>query len=252
MPVDKLIPQYLNKDEDVRLVENTQMTDALNIRVSTDDNGNQGVLKNVEGNSSVPAARAAEAIPSSGVNRVIGSVASEAGKCIYFFLYNSLGNHGIYQYRYTTDKYYKVYENSVLNFNLQDFVKADVVINQFDEHLLYFTDNRNEPRKINATKALNGGYSVAIDSGSISTRELFLTVCKQPPQTPITFEFVDEDNNQSNHLKNNVFQFAYQYVYDDGEISALSAYSELAFSDTNLAHNITLQSSFEDKNNALT
>lgn len=251
MPVDKLIPQYLNKDEDVRLVENTQMTDALNIRVSTDDNGNQGVLKNVEGNSSVPAARAAEAIPSSGVNRVIGSVASEAGKCIYFFLYNSLGNHGIYQYRYTTDKYYKVYENSVLNFNLQDFVKADVVINQFDEHLLYFTDNRNEPRKINATKALNGGYSVAIDSGSISTRELFLTVCKQPPQTPITFEFVDEDNNQSNHLKNNVFQFAYQYVYDDGEISALSAYSELAFSDTNLAHNITLQSSFEDKNNAL-
>ena len=251
MPVDKLIPQYLNKDEDVRLVENTQMTDALNIRVSTDDNGNQGVLKNVEGNSSVPAARAAEAIPASGVNRVIGSVASEAGKCIYFFLYNSLGNHGIYQYRYTTDKYYKVYENSVLNFNLQDFVKADVVINQFDEHLLYFTDNRNEPRKINATKALNGGYSVAIDSGSISTRELFLTVCKQPPQTPITFEFVDEDNNQSNHLKNNVFQFAYQYVYDDGEISALSAYSELAFSDTNLAHNITLQSSFEDKNNAL-
>ena len=80
MPVDKLIPQYLNKDEDVRLVENTQMTDALNIRVSTDDNGNQGVLKNVEGNSSVPAARAAEAIPASGVNRVIGSVASEAGK----------------------------------------------------------------------------------------------------------------------------------------------------------------------------
>jgi len=251
MATDKLIPQYLNKDEDARLVKNVEMTDALNIRVSTDDNGNQGVLKNVEGTTAVSAARPTEAIPSSGTNRVIGSVSSEAGKCIYFFLYNSAGNHGIYQYRYTTDKYYKVYENSVLNFNLQDFVKADVVINQFDEHLLYFTDNRNEPRKINATTALNGGYAAAIDSGSTSTKELFLTVCKQPPQTPITFEFVDEDNNQSNHLKNNVFQFAYQYVYDDGEISALSAYSELAFSDTNLAHNITLQSSFEDKNNAL-
>ena len=95
MATDKLIPQYLNKDEDARLVKNVEMTDALNIRVSTDDNGNQGVLKNVDGNSSVPAALASEAIPSSGTNRVIGSVSSEAGKCIYFFLYNSSGNHGI-------------------------------------------------------------------------------------------------------------------------------------------------------------
>jgi len=251
MPVDKLIPQYLNKDEDVRLVENTQMTDALNIRVSTDDNGNQGVLKNVEGNSSVAAVRPVDAIPASGVNRVIGSVASEAGKCIYFFLYNSEGNHGIYQYRYTTDLYYKVYENSVLNFNLNDFVKADVVINQFDEHLLYFTDNRNEPRKINATKALNGGYSAAIDSGSIPTRELFLTVCKQPPQTPITFEHVTNPDIKFNNLKENLFQFAYQYVYDDGEVSAVSAYSKIAVSATNLVYNSTSLNFLESENNEL-
>ena len=251
MATDKLIPQYLNKDEDARLVKNVEMTDALNIRVSTDDNGNQGVLKNVEGNSSVPAALASEAIPSSGTNRVIGSVSSEAGKCIYFFLYNSSGNHGIYQYRYTTDKYYKVYEDSVLNFNPYDFVKADVVINQFDEHLLYFTDNRNEPRKINATKALNGGYSSVINTGTDAEKELFLTVCKQPPQTPITFEFLNENNGKANQLKDNVFQFAYQYVYDDGEVSAVSAYSELAVSRTNLAYDSTTQNLYDSRNNAL-
>lgn len=251
MATDKLIPQYLNKDEDARLVKNVEMTDALNIRVSTDDNGNQGVLKNVEGNTAVPAARPTEAIPSVGTNRVIGSVSSEAGKCIYFFLYNSEGDHGIYQYRYTTDKYYKVYEDSVLNFNPYDFVKADVVINQFDEHLLYFTDNRNEPRKINATKALNGGYSSVINTGTDAEKELFLTVCKQPPQTPITFEFLSEDNIKSNHLKRNVFQFAYQYVYDDGEVSAVSAYSELAVSETNTAFNAASQTFFQSNNNAL-
>lgn len=45
MAIDKLIPQYLNKDEDPRLLKEVEMSNALNIRVSTDDDGNQGVLK---------------------------------------------------------------------------------------------------------------------------------------------------------------------------------------------------------------
>ena len=251
MAIDKLIPQYLNKDEDARLIKNVEMSNALNVRVSVDDGGNQGVLKNVEGNTAITANIVRDLIPDSGSNRVIGSVSSEAGKCIYYFLYNTGGLHGIYQYRYTTDQYYMVYENSVLNFGAQDYVKADVVINQFGEHLLYFTDNRNEPRKINATRQLQANYSITLQNGSTAEKELFLTVCKQPPQTPITFEFLTEDNNKSNKLKNNIFQFAYQYVYDDGETSALSMYSKIAVSTTNLAHNITAKTFFEDENNAV-
>jgi len=250
MAIDKLIPQYLNKDEDARLIKNVEMSNALNVRVSNDPEGNQGVLKNVKGNTSI-SANAKDLIPDSGSNRVIGSVSSEAGKCIYYFLYNTGGLHGIYVYRYTADQYYMVYENSVLNFGAQDHVKADVVINQFGEHLLYFTDNRNEPRKINATRALQSNYSAVLQTGSTAEKELFLTVCKQPPQTPITFEFLTEDNNKSNKLKNNIFQFAYQYVYDDGETSALSMYSKIAVSTTNLAHNITSKTFFEDENNAV-
>ncbi len=251
MAIDKLIPQYLNKDEDARLIKNTEMSNAVNVRVSNDADGNQGVLKNVKGNTAVSASLPRDLIPDSGSNRIIGSVSSEAGKCIYYFLYNTNGLHGIYQYRYTTDQYHMVYENSVLNFGSQDHIKADVVINQFGEHLLYFTDNRNEPRKINATRALQLNYSSVINNGTTAEKELFLTVCKQPPQTPITFEFITEENNKSNKLKNNIFQFAYQYVYDDGEVTALSMYSKIAVSTTNLAHNITAQTFFEDENNAI-
>ena len=94
MAIDKLIPQYLNKDEDARLIKNVEMSNALNVRVSNDPEGNQGVLKNVKGNTSI-SANTKDLIPASGSNRVIGSVSSEAGKCIYYFLYNTGGLHGM-------------------------------------------------------------------------------------------------------------------------------------------------------------
>ena len=248
MAIDKLIPQYLNKDEDARLIKGVEMSDALNVRVSQEPDGDRGIIKNVLGNTAIAASGLSEAYPT-GTNSVLGSVASEAGKCIYFFLYNSNGNHGIYHYSHATNTYIKIYENSALNFSLSSFIKADVVINQFGEHLLYFTDNRNEPRKINATKALENNYDAAINNAA--TADNYLTVCKAAPQTPITFEFLSIEGISSNSLKNNCFQFAYQYVYDDGEVSALSQYSELAVSPTNLAHDITAQNFFEDQNNAL-
>ena len=98
MAIDKLIPQYLNKDEDARLIKSTEMSNAVNVRVSNDADGNQGVLKNVKGNTAIEALRDYDAIPTSGSSRVIGSVASEAGKCIYYFLYNTSSEHGIYHY----------------------------------------------------------------------------------------------------------------------------------------------------------
>ena len=248
MAIDKLIPQYLNKDEDARLIKGVEMSDALNVRVSQEPDGDRGIIKNVLGNTAIAASGLSEEYPT-GTNSVLGSVASEAGKCIYFFLYNSNGNHGIYHYSHATNTYIKIYENSALNFSLSSFIKADVVINQFGEHLLYFTDNRNEPRKINATKALENNYDAGIDNAA--TADNYLTVCKAAPQTPITFEFLSIEGISSNALKNNCFQFAYQYVYDDGEVSALSQYSELTVSRTNMAHNITTQNFFEDQNNTL-
>ena len=253
MAIDKLIPQYLNKDEDARLIKGVEMSDALNVRVSHESDGDQGILKNVLGNTAIAPNSDADAIPTGsgfdGINVTIGTVASEKGKCIYFFICNLGGAHGIYQYKHTTNTYFKVYENSALNFNYLDFVKADVVINQFGEHLLYFTDNRNEPRKINATRALEGGYSANIDAAA--SAELFLTVCKQPPQTPPTFTFVNDETLKANSLKENIFQFTYQYVYDDGEVSALSMYSEAAVSQTHLYFTSTASTFLGELNNAI-
>ena len=256
MAIDKLTPQYLNQDDDERIIQPFEMVDALNIRVSHEEDGDAGVIKNVEGNQSVAAKSSADTIPSTGLNKVIGAVSSEAHRAIYFFLYNGNGNHGIYKFEATpesdgSDSYSKVYESSDLNFGLQTYVSADLIVNQEGEHLLYFTDNRNEPRKLNATKALSNTYASEFTSGTEYEKNLFLTVCKQPPLEPLTHRFLSNPAVKRNQLSNKLFQFAYQYVYDDGEVSALSPYSKIAVSPTHVAFNSAQREIYENRNNEI-
>jgi hypothetical protein len=42
MAIDKLLPRYLNKDDDARILKSIEMLDALNVRVSQDADGNAG------------------------------------------------------------------------------------------------------------------------------------------------------------------------------------------------------------------
>ena len=53
MAIDKIIPRYLNKEDDARLVKNIEMTDALNVRISADQDGDGGIVKNAYGNAAV-------------------------------------------------------------------------------------------------------------------------------------------------------------------------------------------------------
>ena len=256
MAIDKLTPQYLNQDDDERIIQPFEMVDALNIRVSHEEDGDAGVIKNVEGNETVAAKSSTDTIPSTGLNKVIGAVSSEAYRAIYFFLYNSEGNHGIYKYTAKPtseggDAYQKVYQSSDLNFGLQTYVSADIIVNQQGEHLLYFTDNRNEPRKINATKALSNVYHSEFTSGTTEEKELFLSVCKAPPVTAPTHEFKNNSSIKRNQLSDKLFQFAYQYVYDDGEVSALSPYSKIAVSPNHLSFNSAQRELFNGLNNEI-
>lgn len=241
MPIDKLIPQYLNLDDDERILKSYEMVDALNVRISHEEDGDAGVIKNVEGNRIIPPKNAVEdALPSTGRNRCVGVCTSEAHKCVYFFIYNSEDSHGIYRYiaapgSEDSNVFEKVYENSVLNFNDTAYINADLIVNQDAEHLLYFTDDRNEPRKINATRALSGGYNTYINTGTIAQKEDFLAVCKKPPLIAPILEFLDNPKRKVNRIRNSLFQFAYQYIYDDGEYSALSPASVLAISPRHLS-----------------
>ena len=268
--IDKITPRALDKSSDSRLVPKTSMVDALNIFI-TDDNvdgeGNVGVLKNIKGNKNVDYAIASDA-PTSEV-KVIGSITDSKTQICYFFVWSqNAAEHGVYAYdKYgklplsrTTgqgvpNSIRKIFTSSQFNFPEHGFVKGDIVYtntNEFEKHpgideflnsrktlkvdfekdiLLYFTDNENEPRKINVYRALVnqsmlafGAYS---DSFAITD---FICACPKTPLDRITFAFSpDASRSTNNFAASPGFQFAYQNIYKDGMESAISAYSSMAF-----------------------
>ena len=226
MAIDKLTPRYLNKDSDERLVKNVEMTDALNLRISTEDDGDGMVIKNAYGNTEV----SFETPLPSGTNKVIGSVAVESSGSIYFFVWNSNEDHCIYKYSTGSNTARLVYKDSILGFSENGFVQANIVIDGDRDDLLYFNDSRSEPKKINASKALRGDYPAAFTSGTDEEKLLFLTVAKQPPLKAPTFNIVNNPDVKNSRINDKIFQFAYRYVYSDGEYSALSPYSAAAVS----------------------
>ena len=256
MAIDKLFPRYLNKDDDDRILKSIELSDALNIRVSNDDDGNSGVIKNVKGNTVVAYASASDTLPS-GTNRTIGNVTNMQKDEVYYFVYNSNGDHTIYKYSVKLNRATKIYQDSVLGFSEKSFVKGDVIVNQKDETLLYFTDGKTAPKKINATKAERGGYPTDYSEGTNPSttltneeRLLFITTAKQPPLDVPEWEFFTDSSITFNNLYEQMFQFAYQYVYADGEVSAISPYSSVTYSSNQLADGITSAEN-KKKNNAL-
>lgn len=249
MAIDKLIPRYLNKEDDVRLVKTVEMTDALNVRISADANGDGGVIKNAYGNAAV-AFKSGDELPA-GTNEVIGSLANTQDGEIYFFVWNSNDDHSIYRFSSSSNEAQLIYRDSVLGFVRYATIRASVVKNLSDETLLYFTEGITAPKKINVTRALLGLYPAAFTSGTDAEKLLCLTVAKQPPMTPPTFVFSTNTTLKQNNLYESTFQFAAQYIYQDGERSAISPYSELAVSQTQFFDGIITEEE-KLKNNTLT
>jgi len=236
--IDKLIPRYLNTDDDERLVKNVEMTDAQNLRVSVDVERDALVIKNAYGNVARSSTLQNGSMPN-GTNKTIGSVTDDTTNQIYFAVYNSNDAHLIIRYDGNGKKAYKVYQDSVLQFSQNSFVQMSVVRNSNTDILLYLNDGLTPPKKINATKAEQsftgiGGYPAPFSTGTDAEKLLYITVAKQPPLEPPTISFTNNPNYPQNDIFEKNFQFAYQYEYMDGEQSALSPYSELSVTEFQL------------------
>ena len=229
MAIDKLIPQYLNQDTDQKLVKSVEMTDNLNVRVSTNSEGTDGVVKNIKGTEVASAKTAQDEFPA-GENRVIGTASNERGNEIIFFLWNSGSEHGVYRLDTVNDEYTKLYEDSVLAFNKFSLAQSDIIINEEEDTIVYWTDNINPPRKLNVTRLINGGYGSTLTSGTDEEKNSILAVAKRQPSKSPSYTYVSDGKLLQAGFYEKNFQFAYQYKYNDGELSALSSYSSLSVS----------------------
>jgi hypothetical protein len=226
--IDKLVPREFKSDQDERLTPPTAFIDALNITVDTDNDGNSGVVKNVKGTSVVTDATG---IDYSGETiEVIGTCRDNERGRTYIFVYcGTSSKNAILQYEDERNELTTVLSDSTLTFSSNSWVSSSVVNGNFrsdgTRSILYFTDDINEPRKID----IDAKDEFVNDGLSASQRISKLSVMKSLGVRPPTAKFYyDPDIGYSNFRKGS-FQFALQYIYKDGEVSSISPYSKYVY-----------------------
>lgn len=143
---ERIFPKGLNTDDDLRNIpQGDYLLPTLNIKISDVDSPNSiGLVKNVMGNVLV-----SFTLPA-GNNVCIHSMPNKDTQQVYYFVFNSLGNHGIY--RFTQPNVIEtIFQDPILEFDLNHLINH---ANLVDGKLLYWTDGFKPQRKINVEKAL--------------------------------------------------------------------------------------------------
>jgi hypothetical protein len=233
----------MNKTFDERVVPNGEYIDAMNVRMGSTENSEFGVIENTKGNLSLTALKFQGSALSIDA-RCIGAYEDGSIETIYWFVHDpsfANGNTGKLDLivSYNTNTFSLTYHvisidnggglDTTLNFNPQYLITG---VNKIQE-LLFFTDNYNAPRSIN----INRNYAIPsgspyIDAGSIPGQLLLeesLLVIKRPPVESPTVELLNTQGEQ-NFMEERFISFAYRYLYADGQYSATSQWSDIAFS----------------------
>ncbi len=199
----------MNKDLDARIVPNGEYRDAINVSVSTSEGSDVGALENIRGNFDLTNFGLTD------LNlEIIGSVVDATKNRIYFFITNfvdgsrdqlevfpssdgsqssSIGlfsRSGVSNYiayceiPYLNDEVLNnstiisdiLVQGSFLNFSKTHPISGINILEDF----LFWTDNRNQPRKINVETAIGSPLTHY-------THEDHISVAKYAPFTPIGF-----------------------------------------------------------------
>ena len=151
------IRSKLNKDLDARLIPNGEYRDALNVQVSRSEGANVGSLENVLGNKLI------KNFGDGG--RIIGHKEDETNGFIYLF---SSANR-IYRYDIDNDTSLTLVQGTFLKFSQEYPIFGINILEDF----LYWTDNLNQPRKINITTAVAQGSSYYNTEDKISVAKYY-------------------------------------------------------------------------------
>lgn len=97
--------------------------------------------------------------------------------------------------------------------------------------ILFFTDNKGEPKKLNIRRCIEDDAAFSGNALGYAGADLedFITACPKVPSKPIQFAWNKNIEFESNFQETNGIQFAYQNVYIDGFVTAISPLSEVAF-----------------------
>ena len=241
----------MNQDLDDRLIPSNQYRKGVNISVSNSEQNDVGALETILGNT----------VLASLAETIIGSFVSEVNNTIYLFATNhtdgsanTLNNFApptasckIYSYNVLTDTLTTIVSGFYLNFSTTHHVYGVNLL----ENLLFWTDNRNQPRKINVQTANNNpSYYSSEDHISVAKYAPFQTIqmfketsagsgvykttMKDVVSPTLPNGAANPDLNANyagdqNYLADKFVRFSYRFKFDDGEYSIIAPFTQAAF-----------------------
>jgi len=245
----KYFDGFLNADDEDFVVGKNEYINAENLRFGTTDAGRVGGLESIKGTTAVtqgyPTTEDGGSTPVTfafprGVNICVGVAVEESRNrfCWFNYNYDSIDNvnrSGVYCYDRTTGLIYTLMYNRLsggVNFIDKDYIIDARII----DGLLYWTNERIEPRRINIDKAIKTHHATYVTTETAFTPDNGTTqiilpdqtmLIRRPPGAPLIVAGNTVSGLAYNNLKNDAVQFAYRYVYHDGEESVLSPISDL-------------------------
>jgi hypothetical protein len=203
---------------------NGQYRDALNIQVASSDGDDVGAVQNILGN------RARSAIGIAGA-KCIGAIADTENEKIYWFIYGNSVD-AIAEYDQIADEVKPVLVDTqgILGFSRSNQYRITAV--NIIDGLLFFTDNKSEPKVINIQKFKGDGSSygsinfsthttlltreTGLASDAYNFTEEDITVIKKGPNVQPTLTMANTKRMQADGVTPGVVSGTVNYNFSDG------------------------------------
>ena len=218
----------LNTDDTDYLLPKGDAENRVNVRVIDTGSGDAGAAVNILGNVLVESGE----YNTNGIDTVIGSIEDPELRRVIFFVSNTGGNHKILCYKYDTNTVVRVIANENfgsgqkgLNFS-KDYRVNGIAMSG---SLLYFTDNYNEPRRINVDELM----PLVTGGGKVNNiKDTQISLIRPEPRLPLSVSKFIDNTLAVQFLDNDAFQFTYRYIYYNKEVSAPGPLSVLVAPNT--------------------
>mgnify|MGYP003638310999 FL=1 len=272
------IKSKMNKDLDSRLLPSGEYRDGQNIQVSKSESEDVGALENAVGNVLAVTSSGIDVDFSllcglaSGTLESIGVYADTNSGNIFVFLtdfgstdtsivdpvYSASANNVIFSYNVLTKNTTKLVQGAFLNFSRRNPIYGINLL----ENLLFWTDNRNQPRKINIDRASAiEPYYTTEDTLSVAKYNPYKTIELYYEDTSATTPIGNSNPNQgqyvtscqdvvseflpdgttnnmyynpswpgdTDYLEDKFVSFSYRFEFIDGEYSIMAPFTQEAF-----------------------
>ena len=255
------VKSKMNKDLDDRLLQQGEYRNAVNIQVSKSESEDVGALENILGNI--------KTISTGGNSAIVGYLVSEQRSALYLFTtnnkisgnpdgqtppYDPTRSSEIIEYLWngtTFDSGKVLVSGAFLNF----WEGSPVTVNLLED-FLFFTDNRNQPRKININSAnpnnvLTPTHYQTEDDISVAKYTPYVApiLYQESTLSPGNYETTMKDvvspflpdgttanpyevnpyQGDPDYLEDKFVRFGYRFQYEDNEYSVFSPFTQECF-----------------------